>query len=296
VRKKIAIILVLIMWGAVFVAASRYFSNKFVQDAIAYDNQRLYDISINDYHISKYYIDHNQLPNNLDELAASERRDSQHVSPPVLHDPQTEAAYSYKPEADGKYKICTTFSTDTKTDPKLANAYTDYIALQLKRYATSIYHSKGFDCIELSLKGNPNDLSGSVTSDSQLTPFAFITPNHDDKLCLGQDYTLSWTGDKNTNSYGIYLIPPVSMKQPQSWLLNGYSVSPGVIVGSALQGSFIWHVGKLEAGVDKKVPEVVHPGHGTSFGVIARYNNVLQVSYSSDFFEIADCSVHGENK
>ncbi len=244
-RKKIAIVIVICMWSAVFIAAYHYFNNKFVQEAIAYDNQRLYDISINDYHISKYYIDHNQLPENLVVLASSEKNDTQSVSPPVLQDPQTERAYAYAPESNSTYKICTTFSTDTRHDRKLANAYTTYITTQLERYAKSVYHNKGYDCLELSMSGNQNAQVSTITSSTQLQPFTFMTPYQDDKLCLGENYTLSWTGDQNMNSLGMYLIPPVSMKQPQSWLQNGYKISPGVIVSSAVQGSLVWHVGSL---------------------------------------------------
>jgi hypothetical protein len=296
VRKKIAIIIVIFMWTAVFIAAYHYFNNKFVQEAIAYDNQRLYDISINDYHISKYYIDHNALPGNLTELASSETNDAQHIAPPILQDPQTDKAYAYTPEGNNIYKICTTFSTDTIHDHKLADAYTTYITSQLGRYAKSVYHNKGYDCIELSMTGNQNAQNNSAIDTTKLQPFTFSTPSGSDKICLDQDITLSWTADQHVDSVGIYLISPVSMKQPESWLQNGYAVSPGVIVGTSVQGHVVWHVGMLDSNKDKTAQEVVKPSAGYRLGVLTRYDNGIEIDYSSNVFEIADCTNHGEKK
>jgi hypothetical protein len=292
VRKRILIIVVILFWGAVLLEAIHYFSTKFIQEAIDKDNQRLFDISVNDYHIAKYYTDHEKLPDNFAEIVAAEKNESKSIVPPVVQDPEKKT-YAYAAVSDDTYQICTEFSTDTLHNRNLADDYTEYITIQLGQYAKSVYHKKGYDCIQLSMEGNP-----VAKKDSSYQPevFTFVKPANNDRACLGSDYTLAWKGDPNTDTLGIYLVPPPNMNQVQSWLKNGYEVSPGQLVrrgvtkSRLLEGSFDWKVGALEAYVGAAAPQPVKPGAGYQLGVVTSTAGT-EHTYSSDYFEIADCNV-----
>lgn len=300
-RKRIVVIAVLLLWGAVLFAAYRYFNTINRQKAIDIDNERLYDFSVNDYHIAKFYIDNSRLPLNLAEVeeAAKKDPDSDNIVPPSLVDPETKKEYAYKAVTADEYQICTTFATDTVADKNIIDAYTAYITAQLERYAKSVYHKSGYDCMVLSMAGNPEVAKAKTKTAPSTLPeaFSFVRPKTGDRVCLGSEYTLAWQGDPSTENVGIYLVPPSNLNQSQSWLHNGYTISPGVLISEAedlnsqkLSGTFNWIVGQLEAYSGKTSQEPVRPGSGYQLGVVTT-NSGSQHTYSSDFFEIADCNV-----
>jgi hypothetical protein len=294
VNKKVLIVIVVVLWGGVLLAAYHYFSTKEKQKAIEKDNQRLFDISVNDYYVAKYYTEHNTLPASLADVTAYSQEESKNVASPVLKDPDKKN-YTYQAVSDDTYKICSSFATDTLHNKNLTDDYTQYIASQLEKYAKSVYHKQGYDCIEISMQGNTDN--ANVASNADAAPpeaFTFLAPANNEKVCLGQDYRLAWEGDENTTKVGIYLIPPQTMNQPQSWIQNGYIASPGEVVEMAtsriLEGSMMWKVGALEKYVEAQTPQPVKPGAGYQLGVVTTTGGT-QHTYSSDYFEISDCNV-----
>ncbi len=290
-KKGVIIGIIIVLWGAVLIAAYNYFTVKGTQQAIQKDDQRLFDISVNDYYVARYYTEHNQLPASLtDIIAAYGKNENTNIVPPVLQDPDKKD-YSYQAVSDDTYKICTTFATDTLHNKNLSDDYSAYIATQLERYAKSVYHKSGYDCIELSMRGNPQDQANVDVSNME--PFTFLAPANGEKICLGQDYRLAWEGDENTTQVSIYLIPPNSLHLSESWIQNGYVVSPGEVVEMAtsriLEGSLIWKVGALETPTGKTEPEPVIPSDGYQLGVVTTIAGIQRTS-TSDFFEIANCS------
>lgn len=97
------------------------------QQAVTLDRIRLRHFADIRFQLENYYRTNNSLPNTLSELGTNI----------VMEDPQTKQQYEYIKETETTYKLCTTFSTDSKDSA-------DY-------YAPENVHKQGYDCISLKL-------------------------------------------------------------------------------------------------------------------------------------------------
>ncbi len=97
------------------------------QQAVTLDRIRLRHFSDIRFQLENYYRINKSLPENLGMLGTNI----------VLEDPQTKQPYKYMKETETSYKLCTTFSTDSKDSA-------DY-------YAPENVHKMGYDCISSKL-------------------------------------------------------------------------------------------------------------------------------------------------
>ncbi len=261
------------------------------QKAINLDNQRLTDFSDIHTKILDYYSSKKKLPEKLNVLPNdTSGKDKKHF----LKDPESNDEYDYKTEGQYKYKLCTVFSTDTRKDDETdKNYYSSSYYYDLSKDAKNIKHKKGYDCIEVELSDYYKNLYTTPTPILQ-DHLMIIHPQYNEKLCLGQEYTITWEAEPTVKRAGLYLVTPTEVKKTfdNPWL-SSYEPPVGEPINasdpqSRLRGSFKWIVGEVEGDETATILHVP-PGHGYQIGVVTSPGSTSDVATSYNF-DIVNCA------
>ncbi len=226
------------------------------QHLIAYDKTRLTNFSTIRSSIDTYYSTNRELPKSLSSLS--------YVTGTT--DPETKKPYDYLPATDGKYQLCTTFSTDsTKQDKYTLNPYG----------SKPISYKKGYACVTYEVSSY---ILQTVPTSTQ--PQVVITyPYLGDSLCLHTQQRITWdTYGEKMQSLSIAL---VSQDIPKEW--NGKSEMVIADVVNPNQGVYNWVPGS-------EVETVVPPGSKYYIVIRATTTAGKSLTASSGLFTLKDCS------
>lgn len=112
--------------------------NPLSQQAIKYDYTRLSDFDQIEAAINNYYSNYGTLPASMAQLKSTA---GSYLS---IQDPETRRAYTYQQTSSTAYKLCATFSLDSKDDSKQVRY----------EYTFQTAHKKGYDCIPYTISNS----------------------------------------------------------------------------------------------------------------------------------------------
>lgn len=136
----------------VVIAGLTISGNPIEQRDSKFDQLRLTDFTNIRYKIENYYTSNKKLPDKLTDVDATQ-----------LQDPETQKDYDYEISGATSYKLCTTFSTETKENKKPGSE--GYSIVNVNENG----HKKGYDCITYQL---PDYLTRTPTPTSTPEPLA----------------------------------------------------------------------------------------------------------------------------
>lgn len=136
----VGVVAIIAMVVVIFVFTIITIANPFEIRKEKIDMAKINDFEQIKYEIQNYYDKHKALPDNFDV--------EDFVLEPTLKESMKMYGYNYEVVEINKFKLCTTFLTDTRNETDEKNDY---------YYSGSAKHKKGYDCVFYEVFPTQND-------------------------------------------------------------------------------------------------------------------------------------------
>ncbi len=249
---------------------------------IKLDGDRIQDFSQINLAVLDYYNRNKQLPKSISSTVYGSEAEPK--------DPETKKNYIFEIISNTEYKMCTSFSTDSReVDRKHKNANDP----DFYKTPDAYNHKKGYDCIKYKLPAE--SIVASPTPTPKPKFFEVLSPSSKSTLCLGQTYEITWIADSTVEKVeNLYLDESVFEGY---YLLNLGKNEPKKDIASTnsqWRGNLSWMVGNVFSGTYYDVPTQIKPGvYRLAFNVITSGKTVSRID--SQNFQISECNSPSPN-